>query len=56
MTLFCAAKIKKIFDIQKGAFQPFEMHPFVYLVMQNKQDITINKMSSLRDLVRSGDC
>jgi hypothetical protein len=24
--------------------------------MQNKQDITVNKVSSLRDLVRSGDC
>jgi hypothetical protein len=24
--------------------------------MQNKQDITVNKVSSLRDLERSGDC
>jgi hypothetical protein len=24
--------------------------------MRNKQDITVNKVSSLRDLMRDGDC
>jgi hypothetical protein len=26
------------------------------LEMRNKQDITVNKVSSLRDLMRDGDC
>jgi hypothetical protein len=28
----------------------------INLVMQNKQDITVNNVSSLRDLVRKDDC